>query len=100
MGSGCGDEIGICKSAGPAPAPGDEIAVGMPLGVETPARPPRSPPVPGKLMNEPPPEPGACPRSEPAEPGSLGTLVSTVGAWALARPATIQNMFKNNRHES
>ena len=69
IGAGCGDEIGICKSAGPAPDPGDEIDVGMPFGVETPARPPRSPPVPGKLMNEPPPEPGACPSSELATTG-------------------------------
>ena len=58
-GAGWGDEIGICRSVGPGPIRACEIVVGMPLGVETPGRPPRIPPVPGKLMNEPPPAPGA-----------------------------------------
>ena len=49
-----GADIGICISVGPGPAPGVVTVVGMPLGVETPARPPRIPPVPGKLPNEPP----------------------------------------------
>ena len=64
----------------PAPPPGVEIDVGMPLGVETPGRPPRIPPVPGKLPKR------ACrpsrapaPGASCADPGSAGTLVSTVG---------------------
>ena len=40
-------------SAGPAPTPGVEAVVGMPLGVDTPGRPPRMPPVPGKLLRLP-----------------------------------------------
>jgi hypothetical protein len=80
IGAGCGAEMAICKSAGPAPVPGEEIEVGMPRGVDTPGRPPKSPPVPGKLMNEPPPEPGACPKSEFDDPGSPGTPESIVGA--------------------
>ena len=66
-------------SAGPAPIPGVETVVGMPLGVDTPARPPRIPPVPGKFGNNPTPEPGGVPRSDAPEPGSVGTLLSMVG---------------------
>ena len=69
----------------------------MPLGVDTPGRPPRIPPVPGKLRNEPPPAPGAGPSREVPEPGSVGTLVSTVGACATARPANTQKANRKKR---
>src|ERR1700678_296569 len=81
-GCACGGDIDICISVGPEPAPGVVIAVGIPFGAETPARPPRIPPAPGKLPNEPPPPPGNGPSSEPDVPGSAGTLVSTVGPCA------------------
>ncbi len=72
-------------SAGPAPVPGVEIVVGMPLGVDTPGRPPKMPPAPGKFGNKPPRSPGGVPSREAPEPGSVGTLVSTVGPCAAAR---------------
>ena len=84
-------------SAGPGAGPGVEIVVGMPFGVDTPGRPPRIPPVPGKLRNEPPPDPGAAPRRELSEPGSVGTLVSTVGPCATARSANIEEADRERR---
>ena len=78
----------------------------MPLGVETPGRPPRIPPSLGELPKLPPPAPGAWPRSddpvpgagprsEPAAPGRAGTLVSTVGACAAARLANAPTTTAN-----
>jgi hypothetical protein len=84
-------------SAGPAPAPGLEIVVGMPLGVDTPGRPPRIPPVPGKLINELPPDPGEDPRRELFAPGRPGTLESSVGACAATRSAHIEEASAKTR---
>ena len=86
-------------SAGPAPTPGVEIVVGIPFGVETPGgrREFRQFPVNYKFTNELPPAPGCWPRSEPPEPGSVGTLVSSVGACAVARLANIDKTSATTR---
>ena len=87
-------------AVGLGPEPGLVTVVGMPLGVDTPGRPPRMPPAPGKLPNEPPPAPGIGPSSEPDEPGRAGTLVSTVGPWALAWPVKMLNANTDNHGQS
>ena len=63
MGSGGGAEIADCRAVGEGAVAGWTTAAGV-LGAEGPARPPRRPPVPGKLLKLPPPEPGALPNRE------------------------------------
>ena len=79
-------------SAGPAPTPGVETVVGMPLGVDTPGRPPRIPPVPGRLFEFP--KVLRPPRA--AGPGARRRNLEASARWcrpsgpcAVARPANI-----------
>jgi hypothetical protein len=85
------------------------MLVGMPFGFETPARPPSTPDDSGELDREPPPPPGAGPSAElpapgaipsedPGPPGNAGVLVSTVGPWARAWPASTKPVSINNAH--
>ena len=80
-GSGWGPEIGACSAVGDGADAGFTTEVGTPLGVVTPARLLKNPPVPGKLLKLPPPEPGAFPMMElhAADIGQLRAGPRTLG---------------------